>query len=180
MWIESILHAILFTRARIILIMYVERNHESEDTICEQLTDLCHTNKIDKYTCNLSHYDCVLHTCSSQGWANVNLSHIILQSHAQSLCFLLVGQELQLTPDNSNPHQLEVIFISLQVIFCVILHLITRTSDNFQEPFSISSEGLSYRESTVLRFEYWLSGNSRRLFKILGNFRVYLWLRYLL
>ena len=37
---------------------------------------------------------------------------------------------IQSTPGNSNPLQLEVIFISLQVIFHLILPLITQTPDN--------------------------------------------------
>ena len=57
--------------------------------------------------------------------------------------------ELQLTPDNSNPRYLEVIFIFLQAIFYLILLLITRTSDNVNI-FLLPLMESSYREWTVL------------------------------
>ena len=57
--------------------------------------------------------------------------------------------DLQLTPDNSNPRYLEVIFIFLQAIFYLILLLITRTSDNVNI-FLLPLMESSYREWTVL------------------------------
>ena len=60
---------------------------------------------------------------------------------------------VQSTPDNSNPRLHKPIFLSFQVIFYIILPSITRTPDNsnlFRNSFSISLEGSSYGESTVV------------------------------